>query len=303
MKITILGAASFIGTNLTLALKKEEAIEIKAIDQDRTFFSADIDKDLIVIDPLNADSDYDALLKDQDIVFHLLSSSAPSNSNQDIAKELTYNIDLSCKILEACVRQSVKRIIFVSSGGACYGNKACPIREDASLDPISAYGTQKVAIEKLLYLYDYLYGLDHRIIRLANPFGPHQRPNGRSGVITNFIAKALKGEEIVVFGDGRIVRDYIYIDDAVRMIKNIALTDLKDKIFNVASGKGEDILTIIKILEAYFGDLRVSFRERRKADVSVNYLDTSLYHSYFDDECLSLKEGIEKTIDYFKLHL
>lgn len=106
--------------------------------------------------------------------------------------------------------------------GQVYGKEVdCPLKEKTATNPISSYGVQKVTIEKLLYLYRYMYGLDYRIIRLANPYGPYQRPNGVLGAVTTFTYKALKGDKIVVYGDGSVVRDFIYIDDAIRAIMKI----------------------------------------------------------------------------------
>lgn len=93
--------------------------------------------------------------------------------------------------------------------------------------PINSYGVQKLMNEKLLYLYHYMYGLDYRIIRLANPYGPYQKSDGVQGVVAAFIYKALKGEPICVYGDGSVIRDYIYIDDAVRAMINIAADEGK----------------------------------------------------------------------------
>ena len=124
--------------------------------------------------------------------------------------------------LYVCIRCGVKKVVFVSSGGTVYGKEVdCPLKEKTATNPISSYGVQKITIEKLLYLYRYMYGLDYRIIRLANPYGPYQRPNGVLGAVTTFTYKALKGDEITVYGDGSVVRDFIYIDDAIRAIMKI----------------------------------------------------------------------------------
>lgn len=94
-----------------------------------------------------------------------------------------------------------------------------------------------------------MYGLDYRIIRLANPYGPYQRPNGVLGAVTTFTYKALKGEQIQVYGDGSVIRDFIYIDDAVRAILNIVNGDNKHRTFNLGCGYGTSIKDVLKSIE------------------------------------------------------
>ena len=168
---------------------------------------------------LNDNTDFEKLVEGQEEVYHLLSTTVPSTSNQMIETELRENVLLTVKLLEACVNQGVKKIVFFSSGGTVYGKEsACPLNEDTPTNPITSYGIQKITIEKLLYLYSYIYGIDYRIIRLANPYGPYQKPNGVLGAVTTFTYKAIKGEEIQVYGDGSVVRDFIYIEDAIRTL-------------------------------------------------------------------------------------
>ena len=192
-------------------------------------------------------------------------------------------------------------MVYLSSGGTVYGmNQVCPLREGMETNPINSYGVQKVMNEKLLYLYQYLYGLDYRIIRLSNPFGPYQRPNGILGAVTTFTYKAIKGEEIVVYGDGSVVRDYIYIEDAVKAILNIADDEGEDRLYNVGSGIGTSLCQLLKIIEDTLGlPLRVRYVPGRAVDVPVNYLDISRYEMKFGRfDVLSLQEGIRRTADF-----
>ena len=214
MRIVLLGAAGFIGTNLTIALAQNTAHKITVIDSNKKFFhpiaALHLNNVEVKQDPLDVETDFVCLLENQDIVYHLISTTVPGTSNRYIADEISQNVVMTSKMLDACVACRVKKIVFLSSGGAVYGPSAvCPIKENIETNPISSYGLQKIAIEKLLYLYGYLYGIDYRIIRLANPYGPYQRPNGVLGVVTTFTYKALKNEPIPVYGDGSIVRDFI----------------------------------------------------------------------------------------------
>lgn len=191
-----------------------------------------------------------SILEGQDIVYHLVSTNVPTTSNQHISQDIKANVLFSSNLFEACVKHGVKKVVFISSGGTVYGKEAtCPLSENTPTNPISSYGVQKITIEKLLYLYSYMYGLDYRIIRLANPYGPYQRPNGVLGAVTTFTYKALKGEQIQVYGDGSVIRDFIYIDDAVRAILNIVNGDNKHRTFNLGCGYGTSIKDVLKSIE------------------------------------------------------
>ena len=307
MKILLLGAAGFIGTNLTIELAKKTEDEITLVDRSKAFFKPIVSMDLknvhILEADLTVDMDFDSILKDQEVVYHLVSTTVPTTSNQHISQELVSNVIFSANLFEACIRCGVKKVVFVSSGGTVYGKEVdCPLEEKTATNPISSYGVQKITIEKLLYLYRYMYGLDYRIIRLANPYGPYQRPNGVLGAVTTFTYKALKGDEITVYGDGSVVRDFIYIDDAIRAIMKIVNGENKHRTFNLGCGYGTSIKQVLETIEKALGiKLNVSYLEGRKVDVPVNYLDISRYEKYYGAlNPISLEDGIRKTADFMK---
>lgn len=307
MKILLLGAAGFIGTNLTIELAKKTEDEITLVDRSKAFFKPIVSMDLknvhILEADLTVDMDFDSILKDQEVVYHLVSTTVPTTSNQHISQELVSNVIFSANLFEACIRCGVKKVVFVSSGGTVCGKEVdCPLKEKTATNPISSYGVQKITIEKLLYLYRYMYGLDYRIIRLANPYGPYQRPNGVLGAVTTFTYKALKGDEITVYGDGSVVRDFIYIDDAIRAIMKIVNGENKHRTFNLGCGYGTSIKQVLETIEKALGiKLNVSYLEGRKVDVPVNYLDISRYEKYYGAlNPISLEDGIRKTADFMK---
>lgn len=308
MNIVILGAAGFIGTNLTLELSKNEQDKITVVDQEKEYFHKFPIKENIEIKLIkfHRDMKFDNILEGQDIVYHLISTNNPSSSNKNIGSDITDNISISINLLESCIKNKVKKIIFISSGGTVYGKvDSFPIKEDEVTKPITTYGIQKLTIEKLLYLYGYLYGIDYSIVRLSNPYGPYQRPNGNLGVITNFIYKALKNEKIVVYGDGTVIRDYIYISDAIEGIIKIANNYSDEKIFNLGSGIGTSINEIIKIIKNNFNEnLQIEYIEKRLVDVPINYLDISRFESIFGRQCnKSLLDGMILTKKFLENYL
>lgn len=302
MNILLLGAAGFIGMNLTLKLAEDKGNHITLVDTHKEYFS-NIDtikytNVTIKESLLDSETDFEAILAGQQVVYHLVSTTVPTTSNQHIAQELTANVVMTAKMLDACVKCCVEKVVFISSGGTVYGKEVvCPLKENTATNPISSYGIQKVTIEKLLYLYQYMYGLEYRVVRLANPYGPYQRPNGILGAVTTFTYKALKGEEIIVYGDGSVIRDFIYIEDAIRGICNIADGENKHRIFNLGCGYGTSIKEVLEIIErALRTELNITYKPERKVDVPVNYLDISRYETAYGDlNPISLHDGVLKT--------
>lgn len=307
MKIIMFGAAGFIGTNLAIELSKDPNNDITIVDRNKEHFITLEEMQLSNLHSLQfnliMDADYDRLVEGQDVVYHLMSTTVPTLSNQQIPEELKGNVVLSANLFEACVRQRVKKVVFLSSGGAVYGKEVeCPLNEKVPTNPITSYGIQKVTIEKLLYLYNYMYGLDYRIIRLANPYGPYQRPNGVLGAVSTFTYKALRNETIDVYGDGSVVRDFIYIDDAVRGIQKIVNGNDRHRTFNLGCGYGTSIAQVLETIEKALSiELNVNYTEARSVDVPVNYLDIKRFEvAYGDLNPISLEEGIKKTADFMK---
>lgn len=306
MDIIILGAAGFIGTNLALTLAKKKQNAITLVDQKLEYFHDDLkcfDNITLKQSDFSMTTDFNALVKNHEIVYHLVSTNIPSTSGFNIPKELEANITVTAKLLDACVAEGVKKVVFMSSGGTVYGKQLeCPLQEHVPTLPISSYGLQKLTIENLLYMYSYMYNIDYRVIRLANPYGPYQRPNGKLGAVTTFTYKAIKNEPIDLYGDGAVVRDFIYIQDAIDAIITVAEGQDYHKIFNIGSGKGTSIKELLALIEETLEiELTIHHHEGRKADVPVNYLDIKRYESRYGQlNHHSLKEGILLTKKYLE---
>lgn len=307
MNVMLLGAAGFIGTNLAINLVRNGADKITLVDTKKTFFPHIIELQSMNVCIKEAhftmNTDFEQLLENQDVVYHLVSTTVPTTSNQQIAQELAANVVVTAKMLEACVKCGVNKVVFISSGGTVYGKEGnCPLNEDIPTNPISSYGVQKITIEKLLYLYNYLYGLDYRVIRLANPYGPYQRPNGVLGAVTTFTYKALKREKVTVYGDGSVIRDFIYIDDAIRAIMNIVNGESIYRTFNLGCGYGTSIKELLEIIQETLSiKMEISYTFGRKVDVPVNYLDISRYEAIYGKlNPVALPEGILKTAEFMR---
>lgn len=308
MKIAIIGAAGFIGTNLALQLIKTKENQLTLVDKKLDYFAICLRQNNAQIqcieDSLDQHSDFAKYLVEQDVIYHLFSTTVPATSNHHVSQELIENVVFTAKLLDECLVHQVKKVVFVSSGGTVYGKELqCPLPEETPTKPITSYGIQKGTIERLLYLYRYMHGLDYRIIRLANPYGPYQRPNGILGAVTTFTYKALNRDKITVYGDGSVIRDYIYIDDAIRAILNIANGTCEHRTFNVGCGCGISVNDLLNSIQSALEMvLDIEYVSGRSVDVPVNYLDITRYEKYYGKlQPISLEEGIKKTANFMRL--
>lgn len=308
-KILILGAAGFIGTNLTLRLLQSHK-SLYLFDRRGAQFAPLVQEAVqqckaSIWEGLFQENKWEeqaAQLQEVDTVYHLISTTCPTNSNQDVAKEMEENLIATIHFLDACVEHGVRKVIFLSSGGTVYGKEHTGICKEAEeAFPITVYGVQKLTIEKILYLYWQIHGLDYRIVRLSNPYGPYQRPDGIQGVVTTFTWKALHDEPILVYGDGSVVRDYIYIDDAIEGILRIAEQPGNYRLYNLGSGKGRTVEEVIRIIaQVLQKQMKVSYQSSRAVDVPVNVLDVSRFKQDFGEFVpIELEEGIVRLARFF----
>jgi UDP-glucose 4-epimerase len=245
-------------------------------------------------------ADWDALVASCDVVHHYAWSTIPQTANENPIADLETNVRSTLALLAALGRRGGKRLIFISSGGTVYGKpKQVPVPEDHPLNPITAYGVSKLAVEKYLGFYRESYGLDCRIARVSNPFGAGQDPRRNLGAVTSFLGQALNGEKLMVWGDGEIIRDYIHISDATNGLIAVATASLDHfteiPVFNIGSGKGISLNQIIGAIESKLGQsLDVEYVARRAFDVSVNVLDVTRAEEILGWRTrLSFEEGLE----------
>ncbi len=288
----------FIGTNLARGILASGA-KVKTFSRSYVFHDA-----LCGIEALCGDiTDLEQLVdlcRDTDIIYHVLGNSTPASANISPAEELDTAVAPTLRLLEA-VASLGKRLVFVSSGGTVYGAPtSIPITENANNWPHTAYGIGKLVVERYLALYRRLHGLDYRILRLANPYGPYQIAHRGQGAIASFTEKALKGETISIWGDGSVVRDYIYADDAVNAMLAAAMTTSEHRLFNIGSGQGLSLGEIVAELEQTLGQpLKVEYSAARAVDVPINVLDISRAEQELNwTNKVGFAEGLRQTVNW-----
>jgi UDP-glucose 4-epimerase len=211
-----------------------------------------------------------------EVVYHLACTTVPSTSNDDLIYDVHSNLIDTIQLLEACVEFGVRKVVFASSV-AVYGlPNALPIAEDHPTNPISSYGVAKLAIEKYLELFRYLYGLDYLALRISNPYGPYQNPMSQQGVVGMFLHRVYNGEPLTVWGDGSALRDYLYISDLVEALERAAEAESQERVLNVGSGRGTSLNELLQLIAGTVGvQPAVEYLPVRAVDIPASVLNVS----------------------------
>lgn len=243
-------------------------------------------------------------LEDQDVVFHLMTSSFPDGSNRKPGEVVAEDVCTAVRILDLCRAGGMSRVIFTSSGGAVYGiPSSVPIAETAPTDPISAYGISKLAIEKYLGLYRHLYGIDYLALRIANPYGRGQSPFRKQGVVATIVYRALSGVPIEIWGDGEVTRDFLHVDDVVSALLAGIAYGGECRVMNVGSGVGCTLNQLLSEVRQVLQlpHLQVVYKDGRAADVPVSILDVSLIEREMGwQPRVDLSSGILDTAEWMR---
>jgi UDP-glucose 4-epimerase len=236
-----------------------------------------------------------------EVVYHLVSTTLPKTSNDDPIYDVRSNLVDTVQLLEACVEAGVRKVIFASSGGTVYGPpESTPIPEDHPTDPITSYGIVKLAVEKYLGLFHHLHGLDYNVLRISNPYGPCQNPEGQQGAITVFLHRLYTGQTIKIWGDGQVVRDYLYVSDLVDALVLAAEAVSRHRVFNIGSGRGASLNELIEHISGVVGERpAVEYLPARSLDVPVSVLSIRRARKELDwGPQTELGEGIARTWDW-----
>ncbi len=276
----IFGGGGFIGSHIAddLLSHKFNVTVFDKINSSKKNVEHILNKIKFIEGDFNNEIDINDALRGQNYAIHLISSTLPADSNLNPAYDVETNLISTLNFLDLCVKHKIEKVIFISSGGTVYGiPKSIPIKEDHPTHPTCSYGIIKLSIEKYLSLYKELHKLRYTVLRFSNPFGERQNPHIPQGLITHLLHNIKNKKEILVWGDGKIVRDYFYIKDGISSIyKSIKYTG-NYNLFNISSGKGLSINQILdkfkKVLNLKF---KVKYLKARKFDVPVNILDNQL---------------------------
>jgi len=297
--IVVTGGAGFIGSHIAWELVKDNDVVI--IDNLYTGKEENVPPGAKLV---RADiRDYESiaeLISHADYVFHEAAQVSVVESVRDPIFTEEVNVIGTLNILKALLEGQGK-LIFASSAAVYGDNPNLPLRETERPRPLSPYGVTKATAEEYLRVFNELYGVPTVALRYFNVFGPRQSANQYAGVISIFINRALKNEPLVIYGDGKQTRDFIYVKDVVRA--NILAAESRrsnGKVFNVATGRQTTILELaMKVIEITGANSSVLFDKPRPGDIRHSLADISEIKGLGFEPEWSLEEGLKKTVEWY----
>lgn len=302
-KAVVIGANGFIGSHLVDGLV-EAGHEVRAFDRfssrGPTFATAGVH---VQVGEFLSRSDVDKAVRGQDYVFHFLSTTTPATAESDPTLDIRTNLAQTVELLESCVSAGVRRVYFASTGGAIYGQQGKGLySEDDRALPISPYAIGKLAIEQYLRYFKATHGLESTTFRISNPYGSRQHPNKTQGLIPIALRQIVAGRPVVQFGDGSMVRDYIYVEDIVKMIVPLVGRDTAHDLYNLGSGMGYSVAQVLETLRSATGlDFEIETRPTPLTFVDRVVLDTSRFRAEFPGlQLTSLDDGVRATFEKMK---
>ena len=301
----VLGGAGFLGSHLAGALL-QAGHRVRIFDRphlDRLpEFARRGDYEIFTGDFLDPQALAPAL-RGTEVVFHLICTTLPKASNDNPMYDVETNVLGTLRLAELCRRHEVRKFVFASSGGTVYGiPQSVPLNEAHPAQPICSYGIQKLTIEKYLHLSCTLNGMDYCVLRPANLYGPRQRLDTAQGAVAVFLDRALRDQEIQIWGDGSVVRDYVYVEDAADAFVKAASFAGEPKIFNIGSGEGVSLNQLLSRIQELVGRrLQVEYTAARALDVPVNVLDATLARRHLSwNPKTTLVEGLRRTYEWLR---
>lgn len=286
--VLLLGAYGFLGTNV---MKYVETCDLpyRFITFDRTFrHPAALTFRCIVASYAGDFTDPIALeqpFKEHtiDLVIHSLSTTVPlavGSPRYDVETNLLPTITL----MDCMVRHHVSRLVFFSSGGAVYGDvhTNTPHKETDELYPKSSYGVVKLAIEKYMFLYRSLFGLQPMVLRLSNPYGQWHYSQ-RQGIINIALRAAKEGKTFTVWGDGSTTKDYIYAPDMCALLFRLLEKEAYGEVINVASGELLSVNDILQQIKQLYPAFSWTYQPANAHDIPRVALDTARLHQILEE--------------------
>ncbi|PNU20297.1 NAD-dependent epimerase [Geothermobacter hydrogeniphilus] len=299
MKVLVLGGNGFIGSHIVDQLLAD-GHSVCVYDRSPERFRdplPGVDYRLAEFDDLASLAES---LEGVDIVCHSLGTTVPSTSNKEPVFDIKSNLISTVRLLKLIVDSGVKKLIYLSSGGTVYGvPEMIPVIEEHPLCPICSYGVVKVSIEKYIHMFHHLYGLDYVILRASNPYGERQGHSGVQGVISTFVNKVARKVPVDIWGDGTIVRDYIYIGDLAKLCVSASFSNITGT-FNAGSGIGYSVLDIVNVIsEVADGKVEINYHQGRNFDVPKIVLDINKARKMFLwSPSVSLRDGIGRVLEW-----
>lgn len=296
--VLVIGGNGFIGRNVVRHLL-QCGYQVFSLDRHHSLVP---EKNLSLVQGDLNFADLVDLLDKVDSAVYLASSSLPADSTKNPIADIEDNLFSLIRFLMLLEGRVGFKFVYASSGGTVYGpSNEDRLTEQSPTDPICAYGISKLAAEKYIAMLSQRMGFHSTVLRLSNPYGPGQNPHKPQGAVGVFLYRVLNNLPIEIWGDGSVVRDYIWIGDVNRAFEKALNYHGPVKLFNIGSGLAVSLNQLIhEIEQASNTKASVKYGDSRKVDVPKNVLDVSLAET-----CLgwkpqtSLNSGLERYKAYF----
>jgi UDP-glucose 4-epimerase len=308
-KYLITGVAGFIGSNIAhslIALGEE----VRGIDDLSHGQRENLDGIAAKFDFRHADITDDAALQSacsgMDYVLHQAARGSVPRSMADPVGSNHANVVGTVKVLEAARAAGVRRVVFASSSSVYGDTPVLPKREDMACAPISPYAVSKYAGELYGQSFSKVLGLETVSLRYFNVFGPRQHPTSQyAAVIPRFVRAMLRGEQPVIFGDGKQSRDFTYIDNVVSanlLACNAPADKVSGRVFNIAAGKSFSLNELYAQLQGMIGYPKpASHLPARGGDVRDSLAETAQAQQAMGYKTLvDFKEGLRRTVEWYR---
>ena len=232
-------------------------------------------------------------------VFHLAAQADVRVSVEHPVEDAAVNVLGTVRILETARRHGAQ-VVFSSTGGAIYGECVEPAREDSPCEPLSPYGTAKLAGEEYVRSFNRLYGTRHIALRYGNVYGPRQDPHGEAGVVAIFLGALARGEQAKIFGDGVQTRDYVYVGDVARA--TISTLGQDSGVFNVGTGRETSVVELYELCAKVAGsDTPAEHAPARLGELQRSFLDPErAAHELGFSAMVELEDGLRATWDWIR---
>ncbi len=296
-KVLVLGGNGFLGRNLCrhlvemgedvysfdMSLPEKESQEIHYLEGD--FFD---------------DYTLQKIIDGMDVIYHAICTLNPGNSNEKCILGYERDFVQTAKLC-SFIKDTDCRMIFFSSGGTVYGNQIeQPIKETAVPVPINHYGNLKLCIENTIRTFNFQMKKNMLVARISNPYGPGQDYHKGVGFIDAAIKRTLKHETIEIWGDGNIVRDYIFIDDLCKMLYALIDYHGEFEVFNLSSNTGTSQNDVVNILRQITSEVAVNYLPARTVDAKKIVLENNRIRAICAFPLVTPEEGIRRYYEYIQ---
>jgi UDP-glucose 4-epimerase len=314
--ILVTGGLGFIGSNLSARLVDLGA-KITIVDNMIPRLGGNlanvkeiVDRVQINFSDVRDGHSMDYLVKGQEMIFHL----AGQVNHVDSIRNPIQDLDINCRgtlvLLESCRKYNPEvKIVFAGTRGEYGSSVRLPVGEDHPTNPKGIYAVTNLSAEKMVLVYDDVHKVRGACLRITNTYGPrHQMAHDEYGVLNWFIRKAIDNEVLPVFGDGRILRDFLYVDDLVDCFLQVASCEsVYGEVFNVGTGIPISFVDLAKKIVEIAGQGKVSFteftQERKEVEPGDYYTDISKIKQIVGwKPKTDLEKGLRETIEFYRRH-